>query len=87
VVATAPVWSSWSLGKRYDYRYVPADIVPSPYRFWVRVEIRDKKTGKIHYRRGQGFFCREEDGNHWYPTRVNFRGRKLWMNQILTFEG
>jgi hypothetical protein len=77
----APVWSEWMIGKAYDVRIVKSDIIASPSRFSIRVEIRDK-TGKVVKRSGHAVYISETS----VPTYVSFKGKKLYINELLDLD-
>jgi hypothetical protein len=75
------VWTEWLEGKTYDVRIVKSDLIASPAKFCVRVEIRDK-AGKVTSRMGHATYI----NNTSFPTYVSFKGKKLYINQLLELE-
>jgi hypothetical protein len=75
------VWTEWMKGKMYDVRIVKSDIIASPTKFCVRVEIRDR-AGKVTPRVGHATYI----NNTSFPTYVSFKGKKLYVNQLLELE-
>ena len=72
-------WGQWHEGSNYDVRL--GDVYyydAGGYHTWVDVQIRDRKTGEVHSRAGDG----KQIGN-FHPIWVNWRGQKITVEKLL----